>query len=93
MGAPGVQSGLYNVGSGTARSFLEKANIMFAEMGVAPNVELIDLPAALPGKYQYYTRGSIDKLRLAGYASPLTPLEKRLRLYVRNYLETRDGYR
>ena len=66
---------------------------MFAEMGVAPNVELIDLPAALPGKYQYYTRGRIDKLRLAGYASPLTPLEKRLRLYVRSYLETGDGYR
>src|ERR1700728_4151862 len=43
---PGAQSGLYNVGSGTARAFLEMAKIMFAEMGVAPDVEFIDLPAA-----------------------------------------------
>ena len=89
---PGAQSGLYNVGSGTARSFLDKAKIMFAEMGVAPNVEFIDLPAALRGKYQYYTCGSIDKLRSAGYAPPSTRLEDGLRLYVRNYLETADGY-
>ena len=89
---PSAQSGLYNVGSGTARSFLEKAKIMFAEMGVAPNVEFIDLPAALRGKYQYYTCGSIEKLRSAGYATPSTRLEEGLRLYVRNHLETADRY-
>ena len=65
---------------------------MFAEMGVAPSVEFIDLPAALSGKYQYYTCGSIDKLRSAGYASPSTRLEDGLRLYLRNYLETVDRY-
>ena len=70
---PGAQSGLYNVGSGTARTFLDKAKIMFAEMGVAPNVDFIDLPAALRSKYQYYTCGSIDKLRLAGYAGAVHP--------------------
>jgi ADP-L-glycero-D-manno-heptose 6-epimerase len=89
---PGARSDLYNVGSGTARTFLEKAKIMFAEMGVAPNVEFIDLPAALRGKYQYHTCGSIDKLRSAGYAPPSTCLEDGLRLYVRNYLETADAY-
>jgi ADP-L-glycero-D-manno-heptose 6-epimerase len=89
---PSAQSGLYNVGSGTARSFLEKAKIMFAEMGVAPDVEFIDLPAALRGKYQYYTCGSIEKLRSAGYATPSTRLEDGLRLYVRNHLETADRY-
>ena len=89
---PGAQSGLYNVGSGTARAFLEMAKIMFAEMGVAPDVEFIDLPAALRGKYQYYTCGSIDKLRSAGYAPPSTRLEDGLRLYVRNHLETADRY-
>ena len=88
----GAQSGLYNVGSGTARTFLDKAKIMFAEMGVAPGVDFIDLPAALRSKYQYYTCGSIDKLRLAGYAGPSTCLEDGLSLYVRNYLETADGY-
>ncbi len=65
---------------------------MFAEMGVAPGVDFIDLPAALRSKYQYYTCGSIDKLRLAGYAGPSTCLEDGLSLYVRNYLETADGY-
>jgi ADP-L-glycero-D-manno-heptose 6-epimerase len=88
----GARSGLYNVGSGTARTFLEKAKIMFAEMGVEPKVDFIDLPAALSDKYQYYTCGSIDKLRSAGYAPPSTRLEDGLRLYVRNYLETSDAY-
>jgi ADP-L-glycero-D-manno-heptose 6-epimerase len=63
---------------------------MFAEMGVTPNVEFIDLPASLRGKYQYYTRGSIDKLRSAGCAAPPTSLEDGLRIYVRNYLATAD---
>jgi ADP-L-glycero-D-manno-heptose 6-epimerase len=89
---PGAQSGLYNVGSGTARSFLEKAKIMFAEMGVAANVEFIDLPAELKGKYQYYTCGSLDKLRRAGYATRSIPLEEGLRGYIKNYLETTDAY-
>jgi ADP-L-glycero-D-manno-heptose 6-epimerase len=61
-------------------------------MGVAPDVEFIDLPAALRGKYQYYTCGSIEKLRSAGYATPSTRLEDGLRLYVRNHLETADRY-
>jgi ADP-L-glycero-D-manno-heptose 6-epimerase len=87
-----AQSGLYNVGSGAARTFLEQAKIMFAEMGVAPKVEFIDLPAALRDKYQYYTCGSIDKLRSAGYTPPSTALEDGLRLYVRDYLETSDAY-
>ncbi len=89
---PGAQSGLYNVGSGTARAFLEMAKIVFAEMDAVPNVEFIDLPAELRGKYQYYTCGSIDKLRSAGYAQPSTSLEDGLKLYVGNYLETADGY-
>ena len=89
---PLAQSGLYNAGSGTARSFLEKANIMFAEMGVAPDVEFIDLPAELSGKYQYYTCGSIDKLRQAGYTPPSTCLEDGLKLYINKYLETADAY-
>ena len=92
--AVGVEgAGLRNPASttsvrGTARTFLDKAKIIFAEMGVAPNVEFIDLPAALRCKYQYYTCGSIEKLRSAGYTLPSTRLEDGLRLYVRNYLET-----
>jgi ADP-L-glycero-D-manno-heptose 6-epimerase len=86
-------SGLYNVGSGVARSFLDKAKILFAEMGLAPRVEFIALPANLRGKYQYYTCATTDKLRAAGFSAPLTTLEDGLRLYLRDYLETADRFR
>ena len=89
---PVGESGLYNVGSGTARTFLDKAKIIFAEMGVAPRIDFIELPAALKSKYQYYTCGSIDKLRSAGYTGPSTSLEHGLSLYVKKYLESADGY-
>lgn len=89
---PAAPSGLYNVGSGAARSFLDKANIIFKEMGVEPKVEFVDLPANLRGKYQYYTRANMDKARGAGFAAPSTSLEEGLRLYVRDYLETADPY-
>ena len=85
-------SGLYNVGSGVARSFLNKAQIMFRELNVEPNVEFIDLPANLAGKYQYYTCASLEKLRAAGYARPMTSLEEGLRAYVHRYLETGDPF-
>lgn len=86
-------SGLYNVGSGTARTFLDIATIMFAELGVEPNVEFLDLPANLRGKYQYYTLANMDKLRATHFTQTLTSLEDGVRLYVRNYLETADAYR
>ncbi len=85
-------SGLYNVGSGVARSFLDKARIVFREMGIEPRIEFIDLPVDLRGKYQYYTCASTDKLRAAGFAKPLTSLEDGLRLYVRGYLEAEDRF-
>ncbi len=86
-------SGLYNVGSGEARSFRYKAEIIFRELGLDPKIDFIDLPDALKGKYQYYTRASLDKLRAAGYAKPTTSLEDGLQLYVQNYLEFADPYR
>jgi ADP-L-glycero-D-manno-heptose 6-epimerase len=86
-------SGLYNVGSGVARSFADKARIAFREMEREPRIEFIDLPANLRGKYQYYTRASMEKLRAAGFAKPLTSLEDGLRLYIRDYLEAEDRFR
>jgi ADP-L-glycero-D-manno-heptose 6-epimerase len=85
-------SGLYNVGSGVARSFYDKARIMFAELGVDPKIEFIDLPANLKGKYQYYTCASLDKLRAAGYNQSMTSLENGLRKYVQGYLEATDPF-
>ena len=89
---PAAKSGLYNVGSGTARSFLDQAKIMFASMNRSPNIDFIDIPDNLRGKYQYYTCASMDKLRAAGFAEPLTSLEEGVRFYVRNYLESNDRY-
>ncbi len=89
---PAAPSGLYNVGSGMARSFLDNAKIMFKEMGVEPNVEFVDLPANLRGKYQYYTCANMDKARAAGFAVPATGLEDGLRLYIRDYLEAADPH-
>ena len=85
-------SGLYNVGSGVARSFYDKARIMFAELGVDPKIEFIDLPANLKGKYQYYTCASLDKLRAAGYNQSMTSLENGLRKYVQGYLERTGSF-
>lgn len=90
---PSAPSGLYNVGTGTARTFLDKAKVMFAELGVEPNVEFVDLPATLRGKYQYFTCANVDKLRAAHFEQPLTSLEDGLRMYIRDYLETSDAYR
>jgi ADP-L-glycero-D-manno-heptose 6-epimerase len=85
-------SGLYNVGTGAARSFADMAKIMFREMGIEPRIEFVDLPAKLRGHYQYYTCASMDKLRAAGFDRPPTSLEDGLRRYVRDYLEAEDRF-
>lgn len=85
-------SGLYNVGSGVARSFLDKARIVFNETEVEPSVEFVDLPENLKRKYQYYTRADLSKLRTAGYTDPMTSLEEGISAYVHDYLGTDDAY-
>jgi ADP-L-glycero-D-manno-heptose 6-epimerase len=89
---PTAPSGLYNVGSGTARSFLDQAKIVFNEMGVEPNIEFVDLPANLRGKYQYYTCADMRKFRAAGFACASTTLEEGLRRYVHGYVEAEDSF-
>ncbi|MGF1611927.1 MAG: ADP-glyceromanno-heptose 6-epimerase [Kiloniellales bacterium] len=86
-------SGLYNVGSGAARSFRELAEIIFRELNMERRIDYIDLPENLVGKYQYFTCASLDRLRAAGYARPMTSLEEGLHLYVRSYLEAEDRFR
>jgi ADP-L-glycero-D-manno-heptose 6-epimerase len=84
-GAPAA-GGLYNLGSGEANTWLTLARAIFAALGREPNIEFIDMPEVLRGKYQYYTRADISKLRATGYTRPLTPLGEAVRDYVQNYL-------
>jgi ADP-L-glycero-D-manno-heptose 6-epimerase len=89
---PGV-SGLFNVGSGQARSFLDLVRAMFAAMGQDDRIEFIDMPADLRGKYQYFTEAPLARLRAAGYAAPMTRLEDGVASYVRDFLMQPDPHR
>jgi ADP-L-glycero-D-manno-heptose 6-epimerase len=79
-------SGLFNVGSGVARSFYDLAKNVYLALGLEPKIEYLDMPEELRAKYQYYTRANINKLRKAGYKTPATSLEDGTRMYVRDYL-------
>lgn len=78
--------GLFNCGSGVARSWNDLANAVFGAMDRKPNLAYVDMPPALQGKYQYFTRADISKLRASGYTEPMTTLEDGVRDYVQNYL-------
>ncbi|MCC5847432.1 MAG: ADP-glyceromanno-heptose 6-epimerase [Verrucomicrobia bacterium] len=72
-------SGLFNCGTGDARSWLDLVNAVFAAMEKLPRIEFIDMPDHLQPKYQYYTKADMTKLRAAGYTNPFTPLEDGVR--------------
>ena len=86
-------SGLYNVGTGVARSWLDLAGALFAATQQPQAIEFIDMPAALAGKYQYFTQAQVARLRQAGYGKPFTSLEAGIGDYVRGYLSRSDPYR
>ena len=79
-------SGLYNLGTGRARTFLDLAKATFAALGKEPVIEFIDTPEDIRDKYQYFTEARMEKLWKTGYDRPFTPLEKGVDDYVRNYL-------
>ncbi|WP_138990492.1 ADP-glyceromanno-heptose 6-epimerase [Larkinella sp. C7] len=79
-------SGIYNLGSGKARTFLDLANNTFQAMGVTPQIEFIDTPEDIRDKYQYYTQATMSKLRSIGYSQPFRSLEAGIEDYVKNYL-------
>jgi ADP-L-glycero-D-manno-heptose 6-epimerase len=86
-------SGLYNVGTGRARSWLDLARALFSAAQRPEAIEFIDMPAALADKYQYFTEANVARLRNAGYAKPFTTLEAGIDDYVRGYLDRSDRYR
>lgn len=86
-------SGLFNIGSGRARSFLDLVRAMFAALGRPDEIRFIDMPADLRGKYQYFTEAPIDRLRAAGWNAQTTPLEEGVRRYVQDFLMREEQYR
>ena len=79
-------AGLFNVGSGEANTWLALTGAIFAALDRRPEIEFIDLPEELRGRYQYFTQADISKLRATGYARPVTPLADAVGDYVRNHL-------
>src|ERR1700749_3614717 len=92
LATPSV-SGLFNVGTGKARSFKDLMLAAYAALGTSPNIEYIDMPEAIGGSYQYFTQSDVDRLRGAGYNCSFTALEDAVGLYVRNYLDSADRFR
>lgn len=79
-------SGLYNLGTGKARSFWDLATLTFQAMDLEPNISFIDTPEDIRENYQYFTEADMSKLRAAGYSEDFYSLEEGISDYVRNYL-------
>ena len=85
-------NGLFNLGTGRARTYLDLAHAVCDAAGQPRAVSFIDIPASLKGQYQSFTQAPMERLRAAGYAGQFTPLEEGIRRYVQDYLATPDPY-
>jgi ADP-L-glycero-D-manno-heptose 6-epimerase len=88
----GRDGGIYNIGSGEARSFVDLMNALGAACGVAPKIEFVDIPPEIRANYQYFTQATMTRLRQAGYNAPFTPLEAAVQDFVTNHLAQNDPY-
>lgn len=86
-------SGLFNCGTGQARSFADLAGAVYQALGKDPLIEYVPTPEDIRDRYQYFTEARMDRLRAAGYDRPATSLEDGVGHYVRGYLTTHDPYR
>jgi ADP-L-glycero-D-manno-heptose 6-epimerase len=86
LGKNKPQNGLYNLGTGEARTFLDLAKNTFTSLNKESNISFIDTPADIRDKYQYFTEADMSKLRKAGYSAPFHSLEEGVADYVKNYL-------
>ena len=92
LATPSV-SGLFNVGTGRARSFRDLILAAYAALGTAPNIEYVDMPESIRGSYQYFTQSDVDRLRRAGYSGGFTALEPAVESYVKGFLDRADRFR
>jgi ADP-L-glycero-D-manno-heptose 6-epimerase len=86
-------SGIFNVGTGKARSFKDLITALFGALGSAPRIEYVDMPENIRGQYQYFTQAHVESLLHAGYNAGFTSLEESVRRYVTQFLDTADRYR
>jgi ADP-L-glycero-D-manno-heptose 6-epimerase len=86
-------SGIFNVGTGVARSFRDLMQAMLTTLGRAPAIEYIDMPGSIRDSYQYFTQADTANLRRAGYNADFTPLEAAVKNYIDYYLDRADRYR
>lgn len=87
-----LKNGIYNLGSGKARTFLDLAKATFKALNKVPNISFIDTPMDIRDKYQYFTEANMTKLEAQGYAKPFTSLEDGVYDYVTNYLVGKRYY-
>ncbi|MDD1518354.1 MULTISPECIES: ADP-glyceromanno-heptose 6-epimerase [Bradyrhizobium] len=92
LATPSV-SGLFNVGTGKARSFKDLMLAAYAALGARPNIEYIDMPEQIRDSYQYFTQSEVDRLLRAGYNGGFTTLEDAVKAYVGDYLDRPDRFR
>ncbi|MFN5670678.1 ADP-glyceromanno-heptose 6-epimerase [Bradyrhizobium sp.] len=86
-------SGLFNVGTGKARSFRDLIVSAYGALGREPNIEYVDMPEQIRGSYQYFTESVVDRLARAGYNGGFTRLEDAVGAYVNGFLDRADRYR
>jgi ADP-L-glycero-D-manno-heptose 6-epimerase len=86
-------SGIYNVGTGAARTFRDMILALFKALKRPPDIEYVEMPPALAGQYQYLTQARMERLRAAGYDAAFTPLEAAVEDYVTRFLDRPDPYR
>ena len=91
INAPPV-NGIFNLGSGQARSFADLARAAFDAAGQPPRIDYIDMPQPLRGAYQYFTEARMGRLRGVGWNDPATSLEDGVADYIRQYLARPDPY-
>lgn len=82
----GDKTGIFNIGSGTASSWLQAASAVFNAMGVEQNIEFIDMPENIRNQYQYYSKAEMKKLNNAGYNRSCMKLEDSITDYIQNYI-------
>lgn len=86
-------SGLFNCGTGQARSFVDLASAVYRALDKEPMIEFVPTPENIRDKYQYFTEARMDRLRAVGYDRPATSLEGGVKIYVQDYLHAADPYR